>query len=90
MSKKKIIFLVIIICAILVGIGVYFVNKANRDYDVVEITHRNYFKLVQDGKVGVINSKGDILVNPIYDDVQIPNPLKPVFICLSNYKYVVK
>ena len=84
MKKNKIIFLVIALCLVIAGIVIFlFIN--NKNYEVEDIKNRNYYPLYENGKVGVINTKGEVIINPIYDDIQLPNPLKPVFICLSNY-----
>ena len=40
---------------------------------------------MQNNKYGVVNKNGDIVVDPIYDVVEIPNASKPVFICKGNY-----
>lgn len=89
MNKKRIIILVltlvIIICGIIFIAGAVISNN-NRNYEIEEITQKNYYTLYSKGKVGVINTKGEVLIEPVYEDIQIPNPQKPVFICLSNYK----
>ena len=87
MSSKKIkliIYAVVILIAIIL-VASYFINKKLRDYDIEEIIEKNYYLLYKDGKIGVINTKGEVLIDPIYENIQIPNPLKPVFICLSDY-----
>lgn len=35
----------------------------------------------QNGKYGVLNEKGEMIVPSIYQDIHIPNPTKAVFIC---------
>lgn len=50
-----------------------------------EVTNFNYFITTIDGKSGVIDKKGNVVINNEYDYVQIPNPEKPVFICLYDY-----
>ena len=44
----------------------------------------NYFVLKENEKTGVIDRSGNIVIDSIYDDVKIPNPEKPVFICYSG------
>lgn len=84
-NKVKIIVLMIIICIGIVAGVMYWIDKRNKSYEIEEITQKNYYLLHQNGKIGVINTHGDVLIDPIYESIQIPNPTKPVFICLSNY-----
>lgn len=84
-KRGKIIILIVLIVLILVALGVFLGIRGNRNYNIEEITTKDYFALYQNGKVGVINTKGEVLIEPIYDNIQIPNPTKPVFICLFNY-----
>ena len=86
MSKKiKIILLIVIICILAIGITSYFVSKSMREYEIEEITQRNYYLLYDNGKIGVISNNGTVLIEAKYDSIQIPNPLKPVFICMGSY-----
>lgn len=87
-DKKKTIAIIAVLCILIIGAIVFAINTINkklRDYDVEEITKKNYYPLYQNGKIGVINTKGEAVIEPIYENIQIPNPLKPVFICLSKY-----
>ena len=86
MRTKKIL-LILLICIVLIGIIILTVNaiiKANKDYTLEKITDRNYFALYKNGKVGVINTNGEIIIKPEYNYIQIPNPTKDVFICSKN------
>lgn len=80
-NKVKVLILSILI--VLLVVGIYFLifkNKKN-NYSVEEISKYKYNQLNKDGKYGVISAKGDILVEPEYDSIKIPNPEKGVFIC---------
>lgn len=83
--KGRIIILITLAIFVVVGLGVFLWIQSSKNYEIEEITSKDYYTLYQDGKVGVINTKGEVLIEPIYDSIQIPNPKKPVFICLSNY-----
>lgn len=83
--KGRIIILITLAIFIAVGLGVFLWIQSSKNYEIEEITSKDYYTLYQDGKVGVINTSGEVLIEPIYDSIQIPNPKKPVFICLSNY-----
>lgn len=86
MKKKIIVVLSIIILIIgIISIIKYNKNKSKFNYTIEQISEVNYFLLMQNNKYGVINKNGDIVVDPIYDVVEIPNASKPVFICKGNY-----
>lgn len=86
MKKKVIVVLSIIILIIgIISIIKYNKNKSKFSYTIEQISEVNYFLLMQNNKYGVINKNGDIVVDPIYDVVEIPNASKPVFICKGNY-----
>jgi hypothetical protein len=88
MNKKvKIGIVAIIIIAIIIGVTVYIVNKVkqeHRQYEVLQIDEYNYFVLYTDGKFGVIDKKGNIIIEPQYTMVKIPNPLEKVFVCYQG------
>ena len=89
MKKKYIVILVIILLIILgiVGWFVYQQIKENgRQYEIEKLSIDNYqyFILRQDGNYGVINKNGDIVINPEYTNVVIPNPEKAIFICYTG------
>ena len=86
MKKKIIVVLSIIILIIgIISIIKYNKNKSKFNYTIEQISEVNYFLLMQNNKYGVINKNGDIVVDPVYDVVEIPNSSKPVFICKGNY-----
>ena len=86
MKKKIIVVLSIIILIIgIISIIKYNKNKSKFNYTIEQISEVNYFLLMQNNKYGVINKNGDIVVDPVYDVVEIPNASKPVFICKGNY-----
>ena len=77
----------IFIIAIAIIVGIIFTVKLNSKTKITakEVTNFNYFITTIDGKSGVIDKKGNVVINNEYDYVQIPNPEKPVFICLYDY-----
>ena len=89
--KKKIFLGIIIILIILIIAGVItflLLNKKETNtievtYDIAEIEYK-YFIVYSNEKYGVIDTNGDIIIQPEYDKVIIPNPTKPVFICSNN------
>lgn len=87
MNVKKILIIVISILAILgIGFGIFKIADALRkDYKSPLTIEYNYYKVYTNGKYGVINKKGELVVPANYDDITIPNPSKAVFICQYNY-----
>ena len=97
MNKKKIIFIISIIVLFLIVISVILIskNKAKLDYKIEVVNEINYMLYSENNKFGVIDKSGNIVVQSQYDEVQIPNPSKPIFICMYNYneeknQYTVK
>ena len=91
MSKKKRILIPILVILILIVIAIGFLfikNKKDendkKNYQIEKIEKYNYFLLNSEGKYGVIDDKGNIILNAKYDDVKIPNPSKAVFVCYTE------
>ena len=80
--KKKLFIVATIVILVIVGIFIYF-NKSKYKYENIAV-NRNYF-LMYENKYGVIDKSGNEIIKPQYDIIQIPNPEKPVFICMKNY-----
>ena len=81
-GKIKWIIIVAIIISILAITLIYF-NKFN--YKIEEIKEFKYSILIKNEKYGVIDKQANVVIEPIYDAIQIPNPSKPVFICMNEY-----
>ena len=86
-TRNMIIAIIIAIITIIVAISAIIVNKnANvKQYKIEKIDKYNYFKLYQNQKYGVIDERGNTLINAEYEVINIPNPTKAVFICYSDY-----
>ena len=87
--KKKL----IIISCVIIGIAILitlFVNQQcqKKDYAVENIVYE-YFKLNQEETYGVINKKGELVIDTKYDNIEIPNPSIPVFFCYQNQELIV-
>lgn len=89
-GKIKWIIIGIVIIAIILVAGIFISNEVMISYKIEEIKDIKYNTLVHEEKYGVIDEKGNILVEPTYDAVQIPNPSKPVFICFGEYNKETK
>ena len=83
--KKKLLIITLIVAAIAVAVGVYlFITLNDNSYEIEEVTSFNYLKLYDNQKYGVIDAKGNILIEAKYDNIEIPNPSKPVFIAYTG------
>ena len=86
MKKKNIIIILVAILVILIG-GFYIykivINKG-KEYEITKVNQYNYFVLKQNEQYGVIDKKGNVLIDSIYDEIKIPNPEKPVFVCYKS------
>ena len=83
-NKKGIILLIvalILIIAVVVGI-VIFINNQRYNYELSEIQDGEfqYYKLEKDGKYGVIDRNGNVIIEPTYASIDIPNPTVGLFI----------
>lgn len=77
----------LVILLLIAFVAIMFVNKLIRNKKItqVEVTQFDYFITSINGKSGVIDKTGKTIIEPQYDYVQIPNPSKPIFICLYDY-----
>ncbi len=89
-GKLKWIIIGIIAVLIITIATILIINELGLSYEIEEIKEINYTTLVHDGKYGVIDKTGNIIVEPTYDAVQIPNPSKTVFVCIGNYNKETK
>ena len=84
MKKRYVVLIVaivLILIAVLSVIGYNIISENGKDYEIAKVEEYNYFVLRQNELYGVINKKGDIIIDPEYDEVIIPNPEKSVFVC---------
>ena len=91
MSKKKMIIVILIILVIVLAIGLYFFNSKKStnnkiSYQIEKVDEYNYFVLKSGEKYGVIDTKGNIVIEAKYDSVKIPNPSKDIFVCYTEDK----
>lgn len=89
-SKIKWIILGIVILIVVITVVIFIINKIDYNYTVEEVKEFNYNIITKNERYGVINKYGEIVVEPIYDMVQIPNPSKAVFICMDKYNSETK
>ena len=73
--------IVIIVVAAIIAISYYFIKENSRKYEIAEITNYQYFTLKKNNTYGVIDKNQNIIIEPSYTEVIIPNPELPVFFC---------
>ena len=88
MKKKSILSILIITLIIAISILVYFIIKKaqedNKKYEIETVTEYKYFVVKEEDRYGVIDINGNKIIQTEYEDVKIPNPEKPIFICNIN------
>lgn len=84
-SFQKLLKLLILIVLIVAVVLVVKNLVKNKKVTLQEVTEYNYFITSINGKSGVIDKTGKTIIEPQYDYIQIPNPSKPIFICLYEY-----
>lgn len=92
MKKKNIIILAVIITLIIlviVGSIVIKVKEKSRDYYIEEVSEYKYFLVKENNLYGVIDNKGEKIIETKYENVKIPNPSKATFICYNGDSVVV-
>lgn len=86
---KKKVFIGITIClliTIIIGIIIATKIRKQKDYELLKTTEYKFFKLTKDGKEGVIRRDGQIILEPQYDNIEIPNQDIPIFIATTGEK----
>ena len=84
--KRSVFFISIILLFVIVCSIFIINNKAkNKDYQLEIVYEINYMLAKENNKFGVIDKAGNKVIDTLYDEIQIPNPSKPVFICKYNY-----
>ena len=86
-NKKVIICAIIFIIILLVIAGTIVYKHAkgkSSDYELEKIDVWTYLPIVENEKMGVIDNKGNVVIEPNYNNIQIPNPTKDIFICSNE------
>ena len=76
---------VIIALAVIIMIIVSIVNIIKNSDKTVETKIYTYYTAHENGKFGVINNEGQIVIEPAYDEIiSIPDSSKAIFICVYD------
>lgn len=87
LNMKKVFAVIIAIAVIIMFI---FVIKGilTKDKEQVKITSKDYFTVFKNNKWGVIDSSGEIVIDPAYEEmITIPNSKNDVFLCVYDVNY---
>lgn len=79
-----------VIVAIIVVIMFIFIIKGilTKDKEQTKITSKDYFVVFQNNKWGVIDSSGNNVIDPSYEEmITIPNSKNDVFLCVYDVNY---
>ena len=89
LNLKKV-FAVIIALAVIIMVVIAINKLLNGELGTEEKAVANqYFAVYTNDKWGVINSKGDIIIKPEYDEtIIIPDSTKDVFLCTYDVNYI--
>jgi len=83
---KKCMVLIFIFVIILIIASIVY-NYLKTRYEVEEVLEQKYLISIQEEKVGVVDKEGNIIIEPQYLEIQIPNPSKAIFVCVYDYKW---
>jgi len=84
MKKSTVIKFVIALIVVMIIFWVILNYLKNRNNEAEELMQYNYFVLFQDEKMGVIDREANIIIEPKFDNIIIPNPSKDIFVCSNN------
>lgn len=80
----KIIAAVIIVIAICIVAFIFIGSKDDVKQQTDEINYEYFALYSTDEKVGVVDRKGEVIIEPKYTQIYIPNQEKDVFICFDE------
>ena len=84
--KKKTILLVILI-AIIVIVTLFLKGKMQNnkiEYSIFDVNEYKYIKYKEKENYGIIDREGNIIIEAVYQKIEIPNPEKDIFICYND------
>ena len=87
MKKRKLISIAVIIVILVIVLALVIHNllgKSGKHYEIAKVENYNYFVLKQNDLMGVIGTKGETIIPAKYDEIKIPNPQMPVFVCYKD------
>ena len=87
LNMKKV-FAVIILFVVIIMCIVMLVGILNDDDSQENVTSIDYFAAYQNNKWGVIDSNGNVVIDPSYAEmIVVPNSKKDIFLCTFDVNY---
>ncbi len=84
-SIKVIAIVAIIVVIFIIGIVATLINNSSKPVQTIKQDPYEYFTLYSlDSTVGIVNRKGEQIIESKYTQIYIPNQAKDVFICFSD------
>lgn len=88
LNMKKVIAVIIAIIVVIMFIAMIAKLLTPKKKEEKKVVTLSYFSVYTENKWGVINSKGETVIVPEYDEmITIPDATKPVFICTYDVNY---
>lgn len=84
--KKFIVIIIVIVIAIAFAFVINMKNQKDINYEIAEVNEYNYFKYLDNEKIGIIDKLGKVIIEAKYDEIIIPNPQKDIFVCYNGEK----
>jgi len=84
MKKSTVIKFVVALIVVMIIFWITLNYLKNRNNETIKELEYNYFVLFQNEKMGVIDRDANIIIEPNYNNIIIPNPEKDVFVCSTN------
>ncbi len=87
LNMKKVIAVIIAIIIIIMFIF-YLKDLFSNKEPNARITSKSYFSIFQDGRWGVIDNEGNIVIDPAYEEmIVIPDAKTDIFLCTYDVNY---
>ena len=84
-SKLKKIIGIIILITIMLIVVFCIHNNYKKQYEIESVVEEKYLISIVDDRVGVVDKDSNVIIEPQYYEIQIPNPSKPIFVCFYDY-----
>ena len=85
LNIKKVLAVLIILAVIVMCVVLIFKFATDESSSETKAVANSYITVFSGDKWGVINSKGETIISPTYDDmIVIPDPTKAIFIVQSD------
>ena len=85
MKKKSVVLLLLISTIIIIALFIKSnVQKGKIEYSIADVDIYKYIKYKDENNYGVIDRDGNIIIEATYQNIEIPNPSKDIFICYKD------